>query len=489
MRTSRLPFLLCVALAGLVAGTRTARGQALRSSPDGLGPAARFEEPTGVAVAPDGTVYVVDPGQETIRKITPAGLVSTLAGSTYQSGDDDGPGPLARFRSPTALALAPDGTLYVADNGNHTIRAISPAGVVSTLAGTARKEGLVNGTGPAARFAVSTGIAVGPNGTLYVVGGYYIRQINLRTRAVTTLRPRMETRGLDPEQVQYAATHYNFHGVAVGPDGTLFLADDVSGVVRQLTRAGRLSILAGEVGAGALDAGYVPAGRVAAAGVGVPRGIAVGPNGTLYVVGGYYIRQVSPAGEVRTLAGQEDARGSADGLGPAARFEEPAGVAVAPDGTVYVADAWSQTIRRITPEGVVSTLAGTARVLPVAREAPLPPPLPDAEERVYTYVEKMPELPGMGTDRSPSAILGPLAAAVQQRLVLPPGTPAGVVVVRFTVRPAGAIRDATIFRGLTSAADAAVLAAVAQLPLFRPGVQNGRPVAVSLLLPVKVGQP
>src|SRR5438270_146875 len=121
-------------------------------STNGTGSGARFDFPDGVAVDSAGNVYVADSGNDTIRKITASGVVSTLAGLAGSSGSADGTGNAARFSLPTGVAVDSAGNVYVADYVNHTIRKISPARVVSTFAGLAGASGSADGTGNAARF-------------------------------------------------------------------------------------------------------------------------------------------------------------------------------------------------------------------------------------------------------------------------------------------------------------------------------------------------
>lgn len=123
-----------------------------RGSADGLASAARFGWIEQLVIAPDGTLYVAD-GSDTIRKVTPAGEVTTIAGQPGVSGSADGIGTAATFSGPSGLALDASGNLYVADTGNHTIRKITPSGAVTTLAGTAGREGGADGSGSAARFS------------------------------------------------------------------------------------------------------------------------------------------------------------------------------------------------------------------------------------------------------------------------------------------------------------------------------------------------
>jgi secreted PhoX family phosphatase len=144
-----------VVLAGVPSGIGSA---------DGTGSAARFSYPKGVAVDGSGNVYVADYNNDTIRKVTPAGVVTTLAGSPGVIGSADGTGSAAQFNSPQGVAVDGSGNVYVADSGNSTIRKVTPAGVVTTLAGSAGVNGSADGTGSAARFNSPAGVAVDGSG-------------------------------------------------------------------------------------------------------------------------------------------------------------------------------------------------------------------------------------------------------------------------------------------------------------------------------------
>jgi hypothetical protein len=144
----------------------------LEGSTDGTGSGARFSAPSGVAVDSAGNVYVTDYNNSTIRKITPGGVVTTLAGQAGIRGSADGAGPAARFDNPDALAVDTAGNLFVSDSNNHTLRKITPDGVVTTIAGLAGTSGVAEGTGSAARFFIPSGITIAPGGVLYVVSAY-----------------------------------------------------------------------------------------------------------------------------------------------------------------------------------------------------------------------------------------------------------------------------------------------------------------------------
>jgi len=261
---------------------------------DASGTDARFYQPTGVALDASGNVYVADAENHRIRKITPTGTVSTLAGSGT-SGSDDGTGAAAQFNSPRAVAVDASGNVYVADGINHTIRKITPAGEVSTLAGSGA-SGFADGAGTAAQFYFPKGIALDASGNIYV-------------------------------------------------------ADEINHRVRKVTPTGTVSTLAGST------SGFAD-GDGTAAQFSSPRGVAVDDSGNVYVAdaGNHRIRKITPTGTVSTLAGSTS--GIAEGTGTAAKFNAPAGVAVDASGNVYVADDENERIRKITSSGVVSTLAG-----------------------------------------------------------------------------------------------------------------------------------
>jgi len=139
---------------------------------DGMGSFARFNQPQGTAVDSAGNIYIADTFNSTIRKMTPSGQVTTLAGKGLNAGSADGAGSSARFNVPYSVAVDGVGNVYVADSGNHTIRKITAAGVVTTLAGTAGSSGSNDGTGSAARFYQPQGVAVDGAGNVYVADTY-----------------------------------------------------------------------------------------------------------------------------------------------------------------------------------------------------------------------------------------------------------------------------------------------------------------------------
>ncbi|QDQ26928.1 hypothetical protein FNU76_11455 [Chitinimonas arctica] len=323
-----------------------------------LATAARFYGPSAVVLDSAGNSYMADTANHTIRKISPTGEVSTLAGAAGKPGSVDGSGATARFYEPQGLALDSSGNLYVADSGNHTIRMVSATGVVSTVAGLAGSAGAVDGSGAEARFFRPTGLVVDGAANLYVSdsANHALRLIN-SGGLVRTLAGQAGARGSN-DGFGTAARFDTPQGLALGKDGNLYVAD-ANHLVRKITPAGQVDTLAGTAGAPGNADGTGTAARFYD-----PRGLSADANGNIYVADTFNatIRKINPAGVVSTLAGAAGQSGSADGLTNGARFHLPLGLANDAAGNVYVADSGNNTLRRITPQGLVDTVAGTAGV-------------------------------------------------------------------------------------------------------------------------------
>jgi sugar lactone lactonase YvrE len=328
---------------------------------DDTGSSARFNGPMDVAVDTAGYLYVADQGNCTIRKVTPEGVVTTLAGLAGSAGSQDGTGRVARFDTPSGVGVDASGNVYVADRWNHTIRKVTPQGVVTTLAGLAGNAGTNNGTGNAARFAFPSDVVPDGAGNLYVAdrANNTIRKLTSTGASwrVTTLA------GLAVGNVGSAdgkgreARFCGPQSVAVDASGNLYVSEWDNHTIRKITPAGDVTTLAGRAGIpGGTD------GPGSAARFNCPCGVAVDDAGNVYVadMDNHTIRKLTPLGIVTTLAGSVGVPGSIDGKGSAARFNCPAGVAVDTNGNVYVAEYGNHTIRKMTPAGVVTTLAGRA---------------------------------------------------------------------------------------------------------------------------------
>jgi sugar lactone lactonase YvrE len=309
---------------------------------DAVGTDARFDNPRGLAVDRVGNVYVADSGNNAIRKITPTGAVSTMVGSTH-------------FKNPWAVAVDDAGNIYVADSGNHIIRTITPTGFVRTLAGLAGVPGSADGLGNSARFFQPQGVALDSAGKIYVTesGNNTVRKITpdgLVSTLAGSASPAGYADGIS-SQARFSAPQ----GIAVDGATNIYVAESGNNTIRKITPAGQVSTLAGAAGGAGSEDGTGAEARFSG-----PQGIAADSVGNIFVAdsGNNTIRKITPAGLVSTLAGLAGTPGTADGYGSEARFYYPWGVAVDSLDNVYVADSWNNTIRKITPGGIVSTMAG-----------------------------------------------------------------------------------------------------------------------------------
>ena len=345
----------------------TLAGNLNRGYADGIGGAAKFFNPKGIALDGSGTVYVADATNNRIRKIDIAtGAVTTFAGSGTQTFAD-GTGTGASFIFPSGVAVDGSGTVYVADLYNHRIRKITAAGVVSTLAGNSA-QGSTDGAGSAASFNSPTGIAVDVSGNIYVADMY-----NHRIRKITAAGVVSTLAGNGtPGRTDGAGTAASFNipaGIAVDVSGNIYVADTYNHLIRKITTAGVVSTLAGNGTSGSTD------GVGTAARFDLPTGIALDGGGNLFVTEhfGNRIRSITPAGVVSTLAGS--IIGFANATGLSAKFNKPYSAVIDGNGNIYVADQTNNQIRIISsyriepalPEGLyfdarTGTISGTPAV-------------------------------------------------------------------------------------------------------------------------------
>jgi hypothetical protein len=318
----------------------TLAGSGAAGSADGLGTAASFKSPMGVTVDGSGHLYVAEYDNNKIRKITPAGEVTTLAGVGY-FGSTDGPGTVAMFRRPSGVAVDGLGYVYVGDTSNHKIRKITPEGVVSTLAGSGT-SGSTDDTGTAASFKQPYGVAVDGSGNVYVADSGNMKIRKITPAGVVTTFAGSGAFGSD-DGIGTAASFGWPAGVAVDGSGHVYVSDSNKHKIRKITPAGVVTTLAGSGAAGSDDGPGTTASFYA------PFSLAVDGSGTVYVADrtNNKIRKITSGGMVSTLAGS-GAADSADGIGTAASFNWPAGVAVDGVGNVYVADQNNNKIRKIS---------------------------------------------------------------------------------------------------------------------------------------------
>ena len=271
-------------------------GSGVYAFSDGTGTTAQFSFPTGIARDAAGNIFVADRDNHRIRKITPGGMVTTIAGSGA-AGYANGTGTAAQFNQPYSITVDASGNLFVADRINHAIRKITPAGVVTTVAGNGT-PGNANGTGTAAQFNEPLGI---------VVDG----------------------------------------------SGNLFVADYINNLIRKVTAAGVVTTFAGDGSASYLD------GTGTAAAFNGPLGLAIDAANNIYVSDyrNHRIRKITPAAVVTTIAGT-GVPGLNDGAAAQAQFYNPAGLVVDALGNLYIGDTNNHSVRMVTAGAQVITISG-----------------------------------------------------------------------------------------------------------------------------------
>ncbi|MBI5771884.1 MAG: immunoglobulin domain-containing protein [Verrucomicrobia bacterium] len=413
----------------------TLAGQAgAAGSADGSGPAARFNVPAAIAVDSTGNIFVGETNSAKVRKITPAGVVSThatlangtaalvvdaaghvyvadaaghvirriasdgtisvFAGMAGAPGNTDGTGGAARFNSPQGLARDGAGNLFVADTANHTIRRITPAGVVTTLAGLAGVSGNTDGPGPLARFSQPGGVAVDAAGIVYV-------------------------------------------------------ADTANRTLRKIDAAGAVTTLAGSPGSsGSVD------GTGTAARFGAVRGLAVDATGVLFASDSTYhlVRKITPTGVVTTIAGAASASGGTDGAGGAARFSVPLGIALDAAGNFYVADSGNHTVRQ-----------GTFLPLPVIGTPPVDATVAAGQTATFTVAATGPGALTYQWERRVAGTGGFVALAAG-------GAYAGVTTATLTVSAASVTMHGDQFRCVIGSGGGPATSAAATLTVTAPPV-------------------
>jgi sugar lactone lactonase YvrE len=288
-------------------------------SADGAASQASFRYPFGVVADGSGNLYVSDSNNHTIRKITPAGIVSTLAGSPAVFGSADGTGAAARFFVPLGLAIDTHGNLYVADSQNETIRKITSAGVVTTLAGMPGVAGSADGTGSAARFNTPAGVAVDPSGNVFVADFFGVRQVTA-AGVVTTLN----------------STLRNARALTISPSGMLYVTAGLAngGMVYSVSTSGTTNVLTAQAGKGYLQ------------------GIVMGGDGNLYVSDRNFstINKVTLSGTVSTAVSSADLPiGTVPG-GLPGKINSPTGLALLSTGTsvsLAVVDSFEHAVLRV----------------------------------------------------------------------------------------------------------------------------------------------
>lgn len=325
-------------------------------STDGTAAEALFRNPTGIAVDPTGNVYVVDTGNHTIRRISPGGVVTTVAGTAGEKGSTDGSRVAARLDPPRKVAVGPAGVLYVLSET--AVRKVAPDGTVSTLP---------IGNRPTSGATILTGIAVAANGDLFIVDSE--RQFSAFGGSQGSVIRKFNPQGEALAFGSAADGKFSFffaNDLAIDAAGNLYAVQNglfTTSSIGQTFRA--ILRIAPDGTATALSGGGKPSaempstvdGDSKATRFADPRALSVGPDGWIAVVetASHAVRMVDPQGRSSTLAGGNGA-GSIDGAAAVARFDGPEALAATSDGTLYVLERNTSKVRNVTPSGVVGTL-------------------------------------------------------------------------------------------------------------------------------------
>jgi sugar lactone lactonase YvrE len=323
--------------------TTTVAGTGATGAINGIGTVATFDAPFGLATDAFGNILVTD-FNYMIRKVVPlpdgSYVVSTVAGTGSRGYADDSVSR-AIFSDPVGVGVDDPGNMYVADRGNSRIRKISTGGVVTTLAGNGSLGYADNNIGTEAAFNGLNGIAVDGSGNVYVADrfNYRIRKVS-PTGAVTTFAG--SGAHDDDDGTGTAASFNEPYGIALDAAGNLYVADMGNHKIRKISSSGEVTTLAGTGSPGNTD------GATTIARFDRPAFIAVDAFGNVYVTGliNHNVRKITPAGIVSTLAGNQFSE-DINGIGTAAFFAHPCGLAIDASGNLYVADRDNNKIRKI----------------------------------------------------------------------------------------------------------------------------------------------
>jgi sugar lactone lactonase YvrE len=322
------------------------------------GPAtsAQLYYPYGVAVDTAGNLFIADYFNKRVRKVTPGGVISTVAGNgTWGFSGDGGPANSAQLSGPYGVAVDTPANMFIADSNNNRIRKVTPGGVISTVAGNGT-SGFSGDGGPAnsAQLSSPYGIAVDAAGNLFIAdyGNQRIRKVT--PGGIISTVAGNGTSGFSGDGgPANSAQLYNPSGVAVDTAGNLFIADQGNNCVRKVTPGGVISTVAGN-GAWGFSGDGGPANSAQLYG---PAGVAVDTAGNLFIAdsGNQRIRKVTLGGVISTVAGNGTEGFSGDGgTATSAQLHNPSGVTVDTAGNLFIGDTGNQRVRKVAGGSSVS---------------------------------------------------------------------------------------------------------------------------------------
>jgi sugar lactone lactonase YvrE len=326
------------------------------------GPAiqARLNKPGGLALGSHGELYISDTWNQAVRLVDATGEIRTIAGTGAGGfGGDGGPATQAKLLFPRGIALDSHGNLYIADTQNQRIRLVTPDGIISTYAGTGER-GYAGDGGPAlsAKLNSPDGIAINAEGVLYLTDSQ-----NNTVRKITPDGVITKVAGQAPvgkPSANTAGPFYNPQGIALGPDGSLYVADRGHARICKIDSTGTVTVVAGD----GIDRGLSPTeapgdgGAALQANIPYPAAVAIDPEGNLLIAAGK-IRRVDRSGIITTILGARlDAPAPDNGDPLQTRMGSPEDIVVDSKGNVYVADTFRHRVLRLSPNGTLAVIAG-----------------------------------------------------------------------------------------------------------------------------------
>jgi len=303
---------------------------------------ASFANPMGIAADENGNLYVADSHNNIIRKIDSSGIVSTLAGNG-KTGSQDGNANQASFFYPVALFADHQGNIFVSDTHNNLIRKIDAAGTVSTVVGKDTSLANERAEGSRLRLDNPAAISVDRQGNIYIAdwGNNVIRRIGVDAKCIV-LAGSVGQRG-SKDGFREEASFYLPWGIVLDSVNNIYVSDFRNNLIRKISPQGQVTTFAGSKTRGSTD------GQAEAASFFHPAGLAIDKKGNIYVAdtGNNKIRKITPEGLVTTLAG-DGSRGASNGPAHAASFNKPYALAVGPDGSIFIADYQNNLIRKVS---------------------------------------------------------------------------------------------------------------------------------------------
>ena len=333
----------------IVATVSTFAGTGTAGYLDGAATGAQFNNPDGITIDDNGNLFVSDAYNDLIREISTSGTVSTVAGN-QSIGYQNGIALSAQFYAPAGQVFDTQGNLYVADFGNNVIRKITPAGVVSTFAGTGI-AGYLNGAKDSTNLKSSTdslamfnnpqGLAIDASGNIYVAdrGNNVIREI-LTTGRTKTIAGNKVKGFIDA--TGEAAFFNNPTGIAIDKSGNIYVTDQGNSSLRKITTAGVVTTLVGN--------------PVQTTLFNYPSALTIDPSGNLFIIDeGGRLYEFTTNSVLYILAGSLSSPGLVNGSGSVARFNYPQGITIDAKGNLYIADQYNNCIREV----ILTTSSGT----------------------------------------------------------------------------------------------------------------------------------